>query len=86
VILKAGPNRHMASVNAIIWEHGRRNAALRADGLPSIVCPVADGSDVTGVGIFNLGPDETQDHGRRPRGAGRRMAPLRWTFARSRQA
>jgi hypothetical protein len=41
---------------------------------------------VTGVGIFNLGPDETQDHGRRPRGAGRRMAPLRWTFARSRQA
>jgi hypothetical protein len=32
---------------------------MRADGLLSIVCPINDGSDVSGVGIFNLGPDET---------------------------
>jgi hypothetical protein len=60
VILKAGPNRHITGVEAIIWEHGRRNFVLRADALLSIVCPVADGSDVAGVGIFNLGPDETR--------------------------
>jgi len=30
--LKEGPNRHMAGVEAIVWEHGRRNFQLRADG------------------------------------------------------
>jgi hypothetical protein len=60
MILKAGPNRHMDGVDAIIWEHGRRNFSLRADGLLSIVCPVIDGSDVCGIGIFNLDPDETR--------------------------
>lgn len=59
VILKAGPNRHADGVEAIIWEHGRRNFSLRADGLLAIVCPVADGCDVNGVGIFNLDPDQT---------------------------
>ncbi|MGI8332241.1 hypothetical protein ACRYCC_19915 [Actinomadura scrupuli] len=59
VILKAGPHRHMEGVDDIIWEHGRRNFALRADGLLSIVCPVGDGTEVSGVGIFNLGPEET---------------------------
>ena len=60
VILKAGPNRHTDGADAIIWEHGRRNFSLRADGLLSIVCPVADGTEVNGVGIFNLDPDETR--------------------------
>ena len=53
VILKAGPRRHEPGVEKILWEHGRRNFSLRADGVLSIVCPVADGSDVTGLGIFN---------------------------------
>jgi hypothetical protein len=53
VILKAGPNRNKSGVEKIIWEHARRNLALRAEGLLSIVCPVSDGSDVSGVGIFN---------------------------------
>jgi len=53
VILRAGPNKHQPGVDKIIWEHGRRNAALRADGVLPIVCPVADGSDVSGLGIFN---------------------------------
>jgi hypothetical protein len=59
VILKAGPNRHMDGVEGIVWEHGRRNFGLRADGQLSIVCPVNDGSDVTGIGIFDLGVAET---------------------------
>ena len=60
VILKAGPNRNKPGVEKIIWEHGRRNFALRAEGLLSIVCPVSDGSDVSGVGIFNADIDEVK--------------------------
>ncbi len=53
VILKAGPNRHQAGVDAIIWEHGRRNMALRAAGVLPIVCAIGDGSEVSGIGVFN---------------------------------
>ena len=60
VILKAGPKRHEPGVESIIWEPGRRNFALRADGVLAIVCPVNDGSGVTGVGIFNAGVEETK--------------------------
>ena len=60
VILKAGPNIHQDDVRKIIWEHGRRNFALRAEGLLSIVCPVTDDSDVAGIGIFNASPDEVK--------------------------
>ncbi len=60
VILKAGPNRNKAGVEKIIWGHGRRNFALRADGRLSIVCPVSDGSDVSGVGIFNASIEEVK--------------------------
>ena len=59
VILKAGPKRHEPGVESIIWEHGRRNFALRAEGLLSIVCPINDGSDVSGVGVFNATVEET---------------------------
>ena len=60
MILKAGPNRNVDGVEKIIWEHGRRNFALRADGLLSIVCPISDGSDVSGIGIFNAPPEEVK--------------------------
>ncbi len=53
VILKAGPNMNKPGVEKIIWEHGKRNFKLRADGRLSIVCPVSDGSGVSGIGIFN---------------------------------
>jgi len=64
VILKAGakfsppgPDRD-ARVAGTIWAHGKRNAALRAAGLMPIVCPVADGSGVTGVSIFDASPED----------------------------
>jgi hypothetical protein len=60
VILRAGPKNEGLGVEKIIWEHGRRNFALRADGILSIVCPVIDGSDVRGVGIFNTNVEETK--------------------------
>ena len=60
MILRAGPGRREPGAEQIVWEHGRRNFALRAEGSLAIVCPVADGSDVAGVGIFTTGPDETR--------------------------
>jgi hypothetical protein len=59
VLLKAAPGFYEPGARAIVWEHGRRNFSLRADGLLSIVCPVTDDSEYTGVGIFNATPDET---------------------------
>ena len=60
VILKAGPNLHKENAMKTIWEHARRNFALREEGVLSIVCPVADGSDVSGIGIFNAGIDQVR--------------------------
>jgi len=61
VILKAGPNKGKNGIDYIIWEHGRRNFALRTDGVLPIVCAISDGSDVSGVGIFNATVDETKE-------------------------
>jgi hypothetical protein len=58
VLLKNGPNRNMPGVEKIIWEHGRRNFALRQSGVLAVVCPVSDGSYLCGVGIFNASADE----------------------------
>jgi len=60
MILKAGPNKHMPGVQTIIWEHGRRNFALRAEGVLAIVCPINDGSEISGIGIFNATADEVR--------------------------
>lgn len=60
VLLWAGPNRNMPGVEKSIWEHARRNFSLRAEGKLSIVCPVNDGSDLCGIGIFHTGIDETR--------------------------
>lgn len=64
VILRKGPAYRApdagftSDVAKIIWAHGRRNAALRTAGLMPVVCPVADGSDVSGVGILDADPEE----------------------------
>ncbi len=52
-ILKKGPAHDPPRSDAIIWEHGRRNFALRAAGLLAIVCPIADGSELAGISIFD---------------------------------
>jgi hypothetical protein len=53
LVLRPGPKPRDSWDQATIWEHGRRNFALRAEGLLSIVCPVRDGSDLAGIGLFN---------------------------------
>ncbi|HEX2623547.1 MAG TPA: hypothetical protein VHL11_25475 [Phototrophicaceae bacterium] len=60
VILKAGPKKQEPGADKIVFEHARRNFALREAGLLSIVCPVNDGSEVSGVGIFNADVEETK--------------------------
>lgn len=52
-----GPDRD-PEVAAIIYRHGRRNMQLRVAGMLRVVCPVADGSDIAGVGIFDATPEE----------------------------
>ena len=44
----------------IIWEHGRRNFALRAEGKLPIVCPATDESEWAGICIFDLTPEEVE--------------------------
>jgi hypothetical protein len=58
VLLKRAARYHDPDAGAIIWEHGRRNHSLRADGVLAIVCPIADDSDWAGIGIFDAPPGE----------------------------
>ncbi len=60
VILKAGPKRNMDGADAIVREHARRNFSLRAEGLLAIACPIADGSEVNGIGIFDADPGKVR--------------------------
>lgn len=59
VLLKATAKRSEEGANAVVWEHGRRNFALRADGVLAIVCPVSDGSNWVGFGVFDATVEET---------------------------
>ena len=45
---------------SIIWEHGRRNFALRAEAKLPIICPATDQSDWAGIGIFDATPAEVE--------------------------
>ena len=64
IILKAGPRYSPPGpdrdpeVDGIIWRHGNRNFRLKAAGLLQVVCPIADGSGITGVGIFAASPED----------------------------
>jgi hypothetical protein len=61
VLLRAAPGRKEDRASPIVWEHARRNFELRAEGLLAIVCPIVDGSDWSGVGIFNASVDRTRE-------------------------
>ena len=58
VILKETPKRNEPGADAIVREHARRNLVHRAEGLLSVVCPIADGSDVRGIGIYNASAEK----------------------------
>lgn len=48
------------SVDAIVWEHGRRNMALSQAGILPVVLPASDDTDLAGIGIFAVDVDETK--------------------------
>ena len=66
VILKAGPRFALpgpdrdTEVASIIWQHGKRNLALRTAGLMPIICPIADGRGLCGVCILDATPEDAQ--------------------------
>ena len=61
VILSQGPAYHDEGARQIVWEHGRRNFGLRADGVLNVVCPIMDDSEVCGVGIFDAPADDVAE-------------------------
>lgn len=40
--------------------HGKRNYALHMAGLMPIVCPIADGGEVVGLGVFDASPEDVE--------------------------
>jgi len=50
---EARPADDRPRTDPIIWEHRRRNFALRDAGVLSKVCPIRDGADVAGIDIFD---------------------------------
>lgn len=60
VLLRATGKLIRPDADPIIWEHGRRNFALREHGVLAIVLPATDDSDWAGLGIFTAPPDEVR--------------------------
>src|SRR5581483_4116923 len=60
IILKATDKAAQPAAREIMWQDGRRNFQLRADGKLAIVCPISDNSGVSGIGIFTTSVEETQ--------------------------
>jgi hypothetical protein len=50
------PSKH----GPLVWEHGRRNMALQADGVLAMVLPASDDSDWAGIGVFDASPEEVR--------------------------
>lgn len=62
VLLSKGPNYRADGDRSVIWEHGRRNFQLRAEGKLAIVVPMGAGdgtSDVVGICVLTTTKDET---------------------------
>jgi hypothetical protein len=60
VLLTKTAKRDAPDADRVVWEHGRRNFALRAEGKLSIVCPVTDAGALAGLGIFSCSIEETR--------------------------
>lgn len=60
MLLRVSQKASEADADTIIWEHGRRNLALRAEGKLPIVCPATDESDWAGIAIFDAPLQEVE--------------------------
>jgi hypothetical protein len=61
VLLKPVEKTGIENLQEVLWEHGRRNFALRAAGKLSIVAPVTKESDVAGLYVFNTSEEEAAE-------------------------
>lgn len=61
LVLKKGPNYQAEGDRNIIWEHGRRNFALRAAGQLVVVVPLASETEMAGIGLFTTSVEETRE-------------------------
>lgn len=59
-ILRKTPKMTEPGTERIVWEHGRRNMKLNSEGVLAVVCPVNDGSEVSGLAVFAADLDETK--------------------------
>jgi hypothetical protein len=59
VLLKRTPKLVRPDVDPVIWEHGRRNFALRESGVMPVVLPVGDDSEWAGFAVFDRTLEET---------------------------
>jgi len=60
VLIKQTPKRKGTGADTIIREHGRKNLALREEGVLSIVCPVFGDYELSGLYIFNVSAGEAE--------------------------
>ena len=60
MLLRKTAKRSEPGADAIVWEHGRRNHALRVDGKLAIVCPIRDHDQWAGLGIFDTTVEEAR--------------------------
>jgi len=51
-ILRKTSKMNEPGSDKIVWEHGRRNMKLNSEGILAVVCPINDGSELSGIGIF----------------------------------
>jgi len=60
MVLRAGPNIADDQTPSIVWEHGRRNLdAMKAGQMP-VICAVDDDTEMCGVGVFDLEPEQVR--------------------------
>ena len=53
VLLKSVPGIQNENLQQLLWDHGRLNFQLRAEGLMSIVAPVTEENNLAGIAILN---------------------------------
>lgn len=58
MLLRLTPKAATPEAEAVIWEHGRRNLALREAGKLPIICPATDESDWAGICVFDATVEE----------------------------
>jgi hypothetical protein len=64
LVLRAGPKyeapgpRRSPEIQTVIAAHAMRNSALQKAGFMPVVCPIADGTGVTGIGVFDLSQED----------------------------